>query len=106
MLQWILLVLALAALAAMTYVAWRFYRKAVIYDEILTHINDDLVANILHFEKMSKMTIFSNEPTVQEAHSLMMHMAVRLNEISLQMEEATGLSLRPKPIGPRPVVKD
>lgn len=105
MLPWILFVLAVAALTGMTFVAWRFYRKAVIYDRIFTYINDDIIANLRHFERMSKMVVFSNEPTVQEAHELMMHMGVRLNEISKQMEEATGLDLRPKPAGPRPVLR-
>lgn len=105
MLTWILLAIVTAALVGMSYTAWRLYRKAVIYDHILTYINDDIIANLRHFERMSKMNIFSNEPTVQEAHQLMMHMGTRLNEISKQMEEATGLDLRPKPVGPRPVLR-
>jgi hypothetical protein len=87
------------------WISWRFYRKSVIYDRILTYINDDLIANLRHFEKMSKSSILGNDVTIQEAHRLMMHMATRFNEISMQMEDATGLQLRPKPIGPRPVLR-
>ena len=86
------------------YIGWRFYRKAVIYDEIMTFIHDDIATNLMHFEKMRTSVVLSNEPTIQEAHRLMMIMGKRLNEISIRMEEATGLSLRPKPIGPKPVV--
>ena len=106
MLPWILFGLALVALAVMTYAAWRMYRKAVIYDTILTYINDDVITNLRHFEKMAHSAILGNDQTIQDAHRLMMVMGRRLNEISIQMEEASGLSLRPKPIGPRPIVKD
>ena len=87
------------------WISYRFYRKSVIYDTIITYINDDLVANLRHFDKMSKSTILGNDPTIQEAHRLMMHMGTRFNEISLEMEEATGLQLRPKPAAPRPVFR-
>jgi hypothetical protein len=84
--------------------AWRFYRKAAIYDSILTFIHDDIAVNLRHFERMRTSAILANEPEIQEAHRVMMVMGKRLNEISLRMEEATGLSLRPKPVGPPPVV--
>jgi hypothetical protein len=105
MLSWILFTLAFLALVGMSYVAWRFYRKAVMYDTILTHINDDVIANIRQFDRMNKSSVLGNDAEIQEAHRLMIHMGRRLNEISNQMEEASGLKLRPKPIGPRPVVE-
>jgi hypothetical protein len=105
MLFWILLVALTLLTALSSYVAWRFYRKAVVYDTIITHINDDVIANLLQFDKMAHSVVLSNDNEIKEAHHLMMIMGRRLNEISLQMEEATGIALRPKPRPPRPILK-
>jgi len=99
-----MLILGWICTAMMTAVSYRFYKKAVIYDTIFLYINDDLIANLRHFEKMAKSPIMGNDAEIQEGHRLMMNMGLRFNEISQQMEEATGLTLRPPPNPPRPRV--
>lgn len=88
------------------FVAYRFYRKAVIYDTIFLHINDDIIASLRQFAKMSTSPILGNDGEIQEAHRLIMIMGKRFNEISLRMEEASGLKLRPPPPPPRPKYND
>jgi hypothetical protein len=103
------IVLVLLLAASTGFFAWttyRFYKKAVIYDEIFQYISDDLNTNLRQFTKISTSAILSTEPEVQEAHRAMMTMGKRLNEISLRMEEATGLKLRPPPPPRRPQYTD
>lgn len=88
----------------MTWVAYRFYRRAVIYDEVFQHIAGDIETNLAQFRQMATSNVMSNEPTIQDAHHKMMIMGKRLNEIINRMEEATGLQLRPPPPPPRPKV--
>ena len=92
----------LAALSV--WAAYRFYRRAVIYDEVFQYISSDIETNLAQFRQMSASNIMSNEPTIQDAHKKMMIMGKRLNEILSRMEEATGLDLRPPPPPPRPKV--
>jgi hypothetical protein len=105
MIEWILIVFLLLALAGMSFVAWRFYRKCVVYDEVFQYISDDVNTNISQFVKINKSVMLSNEPEVRTAHENMITMGRRLDEILNRMEEATGLSLRPPKSPPRPVVK-
>jgi hypothetical protein len=107
MIWWIAMaILGWTCTAMMTYVSYRFYRKAVVYDVIFKVINDDLIANIKQFAKMAHSPVLGNDAEIQEAHRLMMIMGKRFNEVSLQMEEATGLALRPPPPLPRPKIHD
>ena len=103
--EWILILILLALLCGMTFVAYRFYRKCVVYDEVFQYISDDITTNLFQFQKMMKSNVMSNEPEVKMAHSNMVVMGRRLNEILQRMEEATGLSLRPPPGPNKPVVK-
>jgi len=105
MLEWILISLLLSVLGGMTYAAYRFYRKCVVYDEVFQFISDDIVTNLQQFQKMMTSNVMSEEPEVKIAHKNMLVMGKRLNEILQRMEEATGLALRPPPTPPRPVVK-
>ncbi len=106
MLPWFLFALALALAAGAVFVAHRFYRRAVIYDEVFQYLSDDIYTNLLQFAKMQKMNVMMDEPEVQRAHRNMMIMAQRLEEILRRMEEASGLRLRPPPPPPRPKVID
>jgi len=103
--EWILIFILLVALCGMTFVAYRFYRKCVVYDEVFQYISDDITTNLLQFQRMMKSNVMSNEPEIKAAHSNMAVMGRRLNEILQRMEEATGLELRPPPSPQRPVVK-
>jgi hypothetical protein len=104
MLAWILFALAALIAVAACFVAYRFYKKAVVYDTIFLHINDDVIAALRQFAKMSTSPILGNDAEIQEAHRLIMIMGKRFNEISLRMEDASGLKLRPPPPLPRPKV--
>ncbi len=92
----------LAALA--TWITYRFYRKAVVYDEVFQHLSDDIYTNMLQFAKMQKMNVMMDEPEIQQAHRNMVIMGRRLEEILHRMEEATGLRLSPPQPPPRPKV--
>ena len=105
MLPWILFAAAIILLVGVSFVAYRFYRKCVIYDEVFQFLADDVVANLMHFQKMMSGNVLSNEPEVKEASRLMTIMGRRLNEILQRMEEVSGLRLRPPPPLPRPVVR-
>lgn len=100
----ILLALALLLVAGLLLVTYRFYRKAVIYDEIFQYLYDDIETNIFQFAKMARMNVMMADSEVQLAHRNMMTMGKRLEEILHRMEEATGLRLRPPPPKPRPKV--
>lgn len=104
MLPWILFAIALLIAVFAFFVAYRFYRKAAIYDEILTYIYDDVETNIMQFGKMAKSNVMMADPEIQIAHRSMMIMGKRLEEILRRMEGATGLRLRPPPLPPRPKV--
>lgn len=90
--------------AGMTFVAWRFYRKAAIYDEVLTYIADDVQTNLRQFVKISKSNVMMADTEVQTAHRNMVVMGKRLEEILYRMETATGIRLRPPDPKPRPKV--
>jgi hypothetical protein len=105
MLAWVLFAITLVLLIGVTYVAYKFYRKAVVYDTVFTFLYDDIEINLRQFSKISSSNVFSNEPEVQTAHQNMMIMGKRLNEILSRMEEATGLDLRPPPPPQRPSVR-
>lgn len=90
--------------AAMVYVAYRFYRKCVVYDNVFQYLADDITANLFHFQRLLTTPVLMDEPEIKEAHRLMHIMGKRLNEILQRMEEATGLRLRPPPPPPRPKV--
>jgi len=105
MLEWILIFFLLLAVVGMTFVAYRFYRKCVVYDEVFQFLTDDINANLFQFQKMMKSNVMSEEPEVKTAHNNMRIMDRRLNEILQRMEEATGLALRPPPAPPKPRVK-
>ncbi len=106
MLPWILFAVALMLLGGSVFVAYRFYRKAVVYDEVFQYLADDIHINLLQFVKMQKMNVMMDEPEIQQAHRNMAIMAKRLNEILTRMEEASGIRLRPPPPLPRPRVVD
>ena len=91
-------------LAVVVFAAYRFYRKAVIYDEIITFIYEDVETNIMQFGKMSKTNVMMADNEIQTAHRNMMIMGRRLEEILIRMESATGLRLRPPERPPRPKV--
>ena len=88
----------------MTFVAYRFYRRAVIYDEVFQFLSGDIETNLTQFKKMSASNVTSNEPEIEQAHRNMMLMAQRLQEILIRMEETTGLKLASPPPLPRPKV--
>lgn len=104
MLPWILLSISVFISAAACFVAYRFYRKAVVYDEVFQFLADDIFTNILQFHKMAQSNVMMEEPEVQTAHKNMKIMGQRLEEILRRMEQATGLRLRPPPSPPRPKV--
>ena len=89
-----------------TLAAWRFYRKAVIYDEIFQYLAGDIDVNLKQFRRMSVSPVLSGDNEIQDAHRNMMVMAKRLDEILNRMEGASGLSLRPPPPLPRPKYTD
>lgn len=91
-------------LVGVTFAAYRFYRKAVVYDEIFQFISGDLEVNMQQFVKMERSSVTGNDPEIQKAHKNMMVMGKRFDEISRRMEEATGLALRPPPAPPKPKV--
>jgi len=86
------------------FVAYRFYRRAVILDEVFQYLSDDIITNLIQFGKMSVTTVLSSDDEIQKAHQNMMTMGKRLDEILSRMEEATGLHLRPPPRPERPRV--
>lgn len=100
----IVCVLGWIATGLMTWIAYRFYKKAVVYDEVFQFLADDVYTNLNQFNKMSKMNVLMEEPEVQQAHKNMKIMSTRLEEILRRMEQATGLRLRPPPAPPRPKV--
>jgi hypothetical protein len=101
----IILLLIGWALAGFTiWIAYRFYRKCVVYDEVFQYLADDIYTNVKQFSKMSTNNLLFNEPEVRAAHNNMMIMAKRLEEILRRMEAATGLRLRPPPRPPPPKV--
>lgn len=105
MLPWFLFIVTLLLLCGMTFVAYRFYRKAVVYDEVFQYLADDIQTNLGQFRKMASSNIMGDEPEIKTAHQNMIIMGKRLQEILSRMEEATGLNLRPPPPLPRPKVK-
>jgi hypothetical protein len=88
------------------FAAWRFYRRAVIFDEVFRYLYDDIEINLHQFSQMATSNMLSDEPTVQDAHRKMMVMGKRLNEILTRMEDARGVKMRPTvpPFQPRPKV--
>lgn len=95
---------AVLILCGMTLVAYRFYRKAVTYDEVFQFLVTDIEVNLEQFKKMKRSDLTSNEPEIEKAHRNMVVMSQRLDEILRRMEDATGLKLRPPPPPPRPKV--
>jgi hypothetical protein len=104
MLPWILFLIAASVAVAMGWVAYRFYKKAVILDSIFQFVYEDIETNVRQFYKMSKSNVLMADPEIQTAHRNMMIMRGRLEEIVGRMESATGLRLRPPPSPPRPKV--
>lgn len=88
------------------WIAYRFYRKAVIYDEVFLFLYEDLEINIKQFAKMNESNVMMADPEIQSAHRNMIIMAKRLEEILRRMEDATGLKLRPVVPLPRPRYTD
>lgn len=103
---WSIILAAIGWLVAAValFVAWRFYRRAVILDEVFSYIDADIQTNLMHFGKMLTSNLTSNEPQIVDAHRNMTIMAKRLNEILTRMEEARGVKMRPPPSPPRPKV--
>ena len=97
-------VVLLAYGAGMTFVAYRFYRRAATLDTVVQFLSDDIVANLMQFVRMAHSPVTNGDPEVRDAHQKMLIMGKRLEEILLRMEEATGLRLRPPPVPPRPKV--
>jgi hypothetical protein len=97
--------LTLALLVAALFAAYRFYRKAAVYDEIIQYLYDDIVTNLRQFAKMHTSNLMADEPEIANAHRNMIIMGKRLEEIFARMEGATGLRLRPPPMPPRPKVE-
>ena len=104
MLVEILLIIVTLLLAGVSYVAYRFYRKCVVYDEVFQYLAGDIIVNLQHFQKLLTTPMLMDEPEIKEAHRLMFVMGKRLDEILRRMEDATGLKLRPPPPPPRPKV--
>lgn len=104
MIEWIIALFLFAFAATGWFTAYRFYRKAVIYDEIFQFLYDDVAINIKQFAKMATSNVTQNEPEIVAAHRNMMIMGKRLTEIVLRMEDATGLRLRPPDRQPPPSV--
>lgn len=102
MLSWILFVSSFLLLILSLIVCYRFYRKAVVYDEVFQFLSDDIYTNMLQFSKMQKMNVMMDEPEVQQAHRNIIIMGKRLEEILHRMESASGLRLRPPTPLPRP----
>jgi hypothetical protein len=90
--------------AGMTYVAYRFYRKCVVYDEVFQYLAEDIVTNLKYYQKLLTTPVLSDSDEIKEANRLMHIMGKRLNEILQRMEDSTGLRLRPAPKPPRPKV--
>ena len=99
-----LILFLIICLSAAMFVAYRFYRKALIYDEIFQFLYDDIETNLMQFSRMHSSNVLSNEPEIETAHRNMIIMGKRLNEILLRFEEASGLRLRPPPPPPPPKV--
>ena len=107
MLWWMLLSAVFAILFGLAlFAAYRFYRRAVIYDEVFLFLYEDLEVNIKQFGKMSKSNVMMADPEIQTAHRNMMIMGQRLEEILSRMENSTGLRLRPVVPPPRPKYTD
>lgn len=87
-----------------SWISYRFYRKAVVYDTVFQYLADDIYTNLLQFARLRKMNVMMDEPEIQQAHRNMAIMGRRLEEILRRMEEATGLRLRPPPSPPPPKV--
>jgi len=100
----LLLLVALFLLIGVVLVAYRFYRKAVVYDEVFQFLADDIEVNLSQFHKMKRSDLTGNEPEIETAHRNMMVMSKRLDEILSRMQAATGLQLRPPASPPRPKV--
>ena len=103
---WFFLIGGWVLAAIMLFVAWRFFRKAMIYDEIFQYIAGDIEINLKQFVRMSVSPMLQGDSEVQTAHRNMIVMGKRLEEIRLRMEAASGLNLRPPPIPPRPSYTD
>jgi hypothetical protein len=101
MLGWIFAALLALFAGAGWFAAYRFYRKAVIYDEIFIYLQDDIQTNVRQFAKIATSNMTANEPEIQAAHRAMVIMGKRLVEIRNRMEEATGFNLKP-PERPEP----
>ena len=86
------------------WIAYRFYRKAVIYDQVFLFLYEDVEINIKQFGKMAQSNVMMADAEIQTAHRNMMIMGKRLEEILNRMENATGLVLRPVVPPPRPKV--
>lgn len=105
MLGWFLALLGWSFGFFMVWVAYRFYKKAVVYDTIFQYLYDDINTNLKQMAKVVYSPTLSNEPEVKAVHGNILIMGKRLEEILRQMEEATGLNMRPPPPpGPPPKV--
>ena len=56
-----LLVLVSLLLAGAVFVAYRFYRRAVIYDEVFQFIYGDIELNLRQFQKLKTSAVTSND---------------------------------------------
>ena len=99
---WIFCILGWVVVGVLVFTCYRFYRKAVIYDEIFQFLYDDIYTNLKQFNKMAHSNVLMADTEIQSAHRNMMTMGDRLEEILRRMEQATGLRLRPPDPGPRP----
>lgn len=97
MFLWILFIVTFLLFLVSLYVAYRFYKKAVILDEVFQYLADDININLKQFVKMATSPVLANDQEVMTAHNNMIIMARRLDEILRRMEEASGLKLRPAP---------
>jgi hypothetical protein len=88
------------------YVAYRYYKSAEAYDNIFQFIAGDIATNILYLAETTRKNVMMEDPTIQTVHRNLKNMGRRLEEILRQMEETSGLRLRPEVPKPRPKVVD
>lgn len=72
----------------------RSVRRLFLFDELVQYLMDDVDTNLLFYGDMLKKDLFSNEPSVVEAHKKMNIIALRLEEFMIRLRETSGLEPR------------